>query len=258
MKLENKVAIVTGGGRGIGKEIALAFAREGANVLVCGRTRDVLDRTANEINSIGQRSVAIVSDVTDEMQVAEMVNVAVSRLGHIDILVNNAGIAGPTSAITAVSRASWDDTIAANLTSAFLCSRAVIPVMIKRRSGKIINISSVAGKTAYALRSPYAAAKWGMIGLSVTLAEELGGHNIQVNAICPGPTAGERMTSVIAHRAKELGLSEAEMEQAFVAKTALKRMADPKHVAAAALFFASEDSGSVTGEVLEVSSGYAL
>ncbi len=130
--------------------------------------------------------------------------------------------------------------------------------MIERRSGKIINISSIAGKTAYALRSPYATSKWGMLGLSRTLAQELGPHNIQVNAICPGPTDGERIRSVIAGRARELGRPEPEIERLYVEATALKRMVNPDHVAAAVLFFVSEEGDSITGDALDVSAGYAL
>jgi len=258
MKLKDQVAIVTGGGRGIGKEIALALANEGANVLVSGRHREVLDSTAAEIEALGRRSVVTVTDVSNEAQVNEMVQAAVNAFGRIDILVNNAGLVGPTAPVTGVKREDWDEVFAVNLTGAFLCAKAVIPHLIEHRSGKIINISSIAGKMAYALRSPYAASKWGMLGLSATLALELGTHNIQVNAICPGPTAGDRMTGVIAGRAKELGRSVEEIEKLYVEGTALKRMVDPKHVAAAVVFFCSEDGDSITGEALEVSAGYAL
>jgi NAD(P)-dependent dehydrogenase (short-subunit alcohol dehydrogenase family) len=187
-----------------------------------------------------------------------MVNTALESFGRIDILVNNAGITGPTAPVTNQTRDAWDEVLAVNLTGAFLCARAVIPHMVERHSGKIINISSIAGKMAYALRSPYAASKWGMLGLSCTLAQELGPHNIQVNAICPGPTAGPRMTGVIAGRAKELGLTVEEVERTYVEGTALKRMVDPNHVAAAVIFFCSGDGNSITGESLDVSAGYGL
>jgi len=258
MKLSNKAAIVTGGGKGIGREIAFALAREGANVLVAGRQSDVLEQTASEINSLGTRSLSCVTDVSEELQVNSMVNTALENFGHIDILVNNAGITGPTAPITNLTRDAWDEVMAINLTGAFLCARAVIPHMISRGSGKIVNISSIAGKMAYALRSSYAASKWGMLGLSATLAQELGPYNIQVNAICPGPTAGERMSGVIVQRAKELGRSVEEVERMYVEGTALKRMVDPKHVAAAAVFFSSSESDSITGEALEVSAGFGL
>ena len=258
MKLKDKAAIVTGGGRGIGKEIALALAREGSTVLVSGRQQDVLEQTATEIRSLERRSAFIVADVSNESQVTEMVDLALRTFGQIDILVNNAGVTGPTAPVTNLSRAEWDEVMSVNLTGAFLCARAVIPHMIQRGSGKIVNISSVAGKMAYALRSPYAASKWGMLGLSCTLAQELGAHNIQVNAICPGPTAGDRMTGVIAGRAKELGRTVEEVERDYVEATALKRMVEPKHVAAAVVFFCSSESNSITGEALEVSAGFSL
>jgi len=258
MLLTNTIALVTGGGRGIGKAIALALAREGADVAVTGRYQDVLDAVAREIASIGQRSVAIASDVSDELQVQDTVSAVRERLGSINLLVNNVGIAGPTAPLTEVTTAEWDETMSVNLRSAFLCSRAVIPQMIERRAGKIINISSIAGKIGYALRSPYAASKWGMIGLSQSLAQELGPSNIQVNTICPGPTDGERMRSVIANRARELGKSETEVEAIYVAGTALKRMVDPNHVAEAVVFLASASGDSITGVALDVSAGFAI
>jgi len=167
-------------------------------------------------------------------------------------------VAGPTAPITNITRSEWDEVLAVNLTGAFLCAKAVIPHMIQRQSGRIVNISSVAGKRAYALRSPYAASKWGMIGLSATLAQELGPHNIQVNAICPGPTAGARLRAVIAGRARELGRSETEVERLYVEGTALKRMVDPEHVAAMVLLLVSDEGSSITGEAIDVSAGYGL
>jgi len=258
MKLPNQAAIITGGGQGIGKAIALKLAREGADVLVSGRHRDTLENTAREIEKLGRRSLVAVTDVSQESQVSAMVEAALQYFGRIDILVNNAGVTGPTAPITSVSRDEWDHVFAVNLTGAFLCAKAVIPHMIERRSGKIINISSIAGKLAYALRSPYAASKWGMIGLSRTLAQELGPHNIQVNAICPGPTAGDRMRGVIAGRARELGQTEAEVERLYVEGTALKRMVDPDHVAAMVVLLVSNEGSSITGEAIDVSAGYAL
>jgi len=258
MILGNQTAIVTGGGKGIGKAIALALAREGANVVVSGRNKEALESAANELQALGITSLAIEADVSNESQVAELIDVTQKKFGRIDILVNNAGVTGPTAPATQISRAEWDEVLAINLTGAFICAKAVIPYMIQRGSGKIINIASIAGKLAYALRSPYAASKWGMIGLSRTLAQELGPYNIQVNAICPGPTDGERMRGVIAGRARELGKTEQEVERLYLEGTALKRMVDPGHVAAAVVFFASEEGSSITGEALDVTAGYAL
>jgi len=258
MKLEDQAAIVTGAGRGIGKEIALALAREGADVVLASRDQDALDRVAHEIRDLGRRALVVRTDVSDEAQVAAMTDSALKEFGRIDILVNNAGLVGPTMPLAKLSREDWDHVMAVNLTGAFLCSRAVIPHMMSQGSGCIINIASIAGKLAYALRSPYAVSKWGMLGLSRTLAQELGPHNIRVNAICPGPTAGERMQGVIAGRAKELGRPVEEVERTYLEGTALKRMVDPTHVAAAVVFLASQEGSSITGEAIDISAGFSL
>ena len=258
MKLRDQTAIVTGAGRGIGKEIAVALAREGANVVLAARDEDALKTVADEIQTMGRRALVIKTDVSNEAQVVAMVDAAIKEFDRIDILVNNAGVVGPTAPVTKVSREEWDQVIAVNLTGAFLCARAVIPHMLERRSGSIINISSIAGKLAYALRSPYAASKWGMLGLSRTLAQELGDSNIRVNAICPGPTSGDRMRAVIAGRAKELGRSEEEVERTYLQGTALKRMVDPSHVAAAVVLLVSAEGSSITGEAIEITAGYGL
>ena len=258
LKLANRVAIVTGGGHGIGKAIAVTLAQNGARVMICGRQKELLDTTVREVVATGSEAAMTITDVSDETQVQTMVSSTLGRFDHIDILINNAGVAGPTAPVTGVTRAEWDEVMAVNLTGPFLCAKAVIPHLIQQRSGKIVNIASIAGKLAYALRSPYAASKWGMLGLSQTLALELGQYNVQVNAVCPGPTAGDRMQFVIAKRAQELGMPEQDVEKLYVEGTALKRMVDPRHVAATVLFLVSPDSDSITGEAWDVSAGYAL
>jgi len=258
LKLANRVAIVTGGGHGIGKAIAVTLAQHGAKLMICGRQQELLETAMREIEATGTEAAMSITDVSDEAQVQALVSSTIQRFGRIDILINNAGVVGPTAPVSAVTRAEWDEVMAVNLTGAFLCAKAVIPHLIQQRSGKIVNISSIAGKLAYALRSPYAASKWGMLGLSQTLALELGPHNVQVNAVCPGPTAGDRMQSVISKRALELGLPEQDVAKLYVEGTALKRMVDPGHVAATVLFLASSDSDSITGEAWDVSAGYAL
>ena len=258
MKLTNQTAIVTGAGRGIGKEIALSLAREGADVLLASRDVQALEHTGSEIRELGRRAVVLGTDVTNETQVATMVAIAIKEFKRIDILVNNAGAVGPTTPLAKLSREDWDQVIAVNLTGPFLCSRAVIPHMVAQSSGSIINIASIAGRLAYALRSPYAVSKWGMLGLSRTLAQELGPSNIRVNAICPGPTSGDRMSAVIAGRAKELGQPIKEVERAYVEGTALKRMVDPAHIGAAVVFLASKEGSSITGEAIDITCGFAL
>jgi NAD(P)-dependent dehydrogenase (short-subunit alcohol dehydrogenase family) len=258
MKLDKKVSIVTGGGRGIGRAIALRFASEGAAVVVAGTTAESIESVAQEIRARGGRSLAVGADVSDEAQVARMVASAIDEFGGIDVLVNNAGIAGPTALVAEVSREDWDRTIAVNLTGAFLCAKHALPGMMERRGGRIINITSIAGLRAYALRSPYAASKWAMIGLTRTLAEEAGRYDITVNAIAPGPVRGPRIDSVIRNRAAAMGRPVEEVERDYVEPTALKRMADEDDIAAMAVFLASEEGRNITGETLNISSGYRL
>jgi sorbitol-6-phosphate 2-dehydrogenase len=258
MSLANQVAIVTGGGNGIGRAIALRLARDGADVVVAGRRQGALEESAAKVRALGKKSLAVVADVSREDDVSAMAKRAIEAFGRTDILVSNAGIMGPTAPVVNVKRADWDEVLAINLTGAYLCAKAVLPDMIARRSGKIINISSVAGKIAYALRSPYAVSKWGMIGLTLTLAAEAGASNIQVNAVCPGPVAGERIRRVIEHRAAELGRPAAEVERFYVEDTALKRMATEEDVAALVAFLASSHADNITGQAIDVSAGHSL
>jgi NAD(P)-dependent dehydrogenase (short-subunit alcohol dehydrogenase family) len=256
--IENRTAIVTGGGVGIGRAIALALAHRGANVVVTSRTRQALRDTSEEIRKIGGRSLPVVSDVSNEAEVASVVALAIREFGSVDILVNNAGIAGPTAPVVKTELADWNQTLTVNLTGAFLFSKAVLPGMIGRKSGKIVNISSIAGKMAYALRTPYAASKWGMIGFTRSLAQEVGPHNIQVNAVCPGPVEGQRMRDVISARALELGRPEEEVERLYTDATALKRMVSESDIASMVLFLVSGEAENITGQAIEVTAGYAL
>jgi NAD(P)-dependent dehydrogenase (short-subunit alcohol dehydrogenase family) len=259
VKLAGRVAIVTGGGRGIGRAIARRFAAEGAAVVVAGTGRDHLEATAAEIAAGGGRALALVADVTDEPAVVSMVEATVGSYGRLDILVNNAGMSGPTATVADTAREDWERTIAVNLTGAFLCAKYAIAHLILAGGGRIINIASVAGLIGYALRSPYAASKWGMIGFTRSLALEVGERGITVNAIAPGSVRGERIEDVIRNRAASLGKTVAEVEREyFVESTALKRMVDPEDIAAAALYLASDEARNITGETLNVSAGFRL
>jgi NAD(P)-dependent dehydrogenase (short-subunit alcohol dehydrogenase family) len=258
MKLKDRVCIITGGGRGLGRDMALAFSREGAHLVVSGTTESAVSSTAAELQTSGVRAVAIVCDVSDEDAVRGMVAATMREFGQIDVLLNNAGIIGPTAAVSEVKREDWDHTIAVNLTGAFLCAKAVLPHMAERKSGKIINISSVAGHVGYPLRSPYAVSKWGMIGLSQTLAAEWGGYNIQVNTISPGPVRGPRIDEVIRRRAEQSNRPLEDVKREFLSKLSLGRFVEADHVAATAVFLASSEGDGITGEVIQVSSGYGL
>lgn len=258
MKLKDRVSIITGGGRGIGRAIALRFAKEGAHTVIAGTSKENIESTASEISERGRRSLAVVTDVSDEASIEQMIAATLNEFGQIDILVNNAGVIGPTAPVTRVDREQWDSVLAINLTGAFLCAKHALPHMIERQAGTIINITSIAGLIAYALRSAYAVSKWGMIGLTRTLAEEAGRHNITVNAIAPGPVRGPRIEEVVRRRAAEMGRSFEEVERDYIEPTALKRMVEEDDIAAMALFLASEEGRNITGETLNVSGGYRL
>ncbi|TMQ73181.1 MAG: SDR family oxidoreductase [Candidatus Eisenbacteria bacterium] len=259
MRLTDRAALITGGGRGIGRAIALRFAAEGAAVAVCGTGRDALETTAHDITAAGGRALALIADVADEAAVARAIAATVARFGRLDILVNNAGIAGPTAAAVDARREEWARTLDVNLTGAFLCAKHAIPHLIASGNGRILNITSVAGKIGYALRSAYAASKWGMIGLTRSLAIEVGPQGVTVNAIAPGSTRGERIAAVVRDRAAALGRRPEDVEREFfIEANALKRMVEPEEIAATAAFLASDEARNITGETLGVSAGFRL
>jgi NAD(P)-dependent dehydrogenase (short-subunit alcohol dehydrogenase family) len=258
MKLEGKVAIITGGGRGIGRVIAQRFADEGAAVTVSGTNKEALDGVAQEIRDRGGWALTIVADVADEAAVETLIAATLAEFSGLDILVNNTGIAGPTAPVIEVRREDWDRTLAVNLTGAMLCAKHALPHMISQRSGRIINITSIAGLQGYALRSPYCASKWAMIGLTQTLAIEAGQYNITANAIAPGPVRGPRIESVIRNRAAQMNVTFEEVERQYIEPIALKRMVEEDDIAAMALFLASDEGRNITGETLNISGGYRL
>jgi NAD(P)-dependent dehydrogenase (short-subunit alcohol dehydrogenase family) len=258
MRLKDQIALVTGGGKGIGRVIALRLAADGARVAVTGRHQADLDDTLALIQKEGGRGIAIAANVADEKKIGELFNSVRRQLGAIRMLVNNAGIAGPTASVGQMNRASWDEVLAINLTGPMLCCRAVLPDMLAQGGGKIINIGSVAGKRAYALRSPYAVSKWGLIGFTLTLAQEVGANNIQVNIVNPGPVEGERLRRVIEERAKELGQPAKGIENYYLEGTALKRFVAPEDVAATVAFLASSEADNITGQSIDVSAGHSL
>lgn len=258
MKLEGKVSIITGAGGGIGRAIALRFAEEGSAVVISGPTKGKVERVVAEITSAGGRALPSITDVSEEPDVEEMVAAALKEFGRIDILINNAGIAGPTALVHRTDRKDWDRTMEVNVTGAFLCAKHALPHMIEQGAGRIINITSIAGLRAYAFRAPYCASKWAMIGLTRTLAEEAGRHDITVNAIAPGPVYGPRIESVIMNRAAEMKLPYDEVEKQYVEPTALKRMVEEQDIAAMALFLCSSEGRNITGQTIDISGGYRL
>jgi NAD(P)-dependent dehydrogenase (short-subunit alcohol dehydrogenase family) len=189
MKLKDKVALITGGGRGIGKAIATAYAREGARMAICARTRTELDQTVSELSSCGVEAAGWTCDVALEEPVKEFVAGAHKRFGRIDVLVNNAGVMTRPAPITELEVRKWDYTMAVNLRGPFLVTQAVLPIMIKQKSGSIINVSSMIGRGAYANFIAYATSKWGLEGFSQTLAAEMRASHIRVNSVEPGYVA---------------------------------------------------------------------
>lgn len=260
MRLQSKVAIVTGGGKGIGRAIALAFAREGATIMIASRTVSALEETCREIADKGGTAAYVQSDVSDEKQVERLVAETVRQFGQIDILVNNSGVSGPTSRVVDMDLAQWNETLAIDLTGSMVCAREVLKHMILRRSGNIINVVSEGGRSAdgrsgYPMRAAYCCSKMGLIGLTETLSVEMGEYGIRVNAVSPGPVLGERLLNVVSKRVSETGKSVEEMMTSLSANNSLKRIATEEECAAVAVFLASDESSAVTGQTIPVSCG---
>ena len=257
MKLDGRVAIVVGSARGIGAAIARAFAQEGASIVLVDieEMKPKLDEVAQEINRKGGKAIAIVADATNDAQVSEMVDETVRRWSKIDILINSAGLRGPLVPVQEITEPEWDSVLAVNLKAVFLCCRAVLKVMIKQKSGSIVSISGTAGKEGMALRGALCAAKWGLLGLTQTIAKEAGPFGIRANVICPGGVDEPDLRTMYAERAKGLGMAFQELEKNVLEQTPLRKYASHEEIAKAALFLASSDSSHTTGEALNVSGG---
>jgi len=254
VKLKDKVAIVTGGGRGIGRAIALAFAREGADVALTARTREQLEAVGKEVQTSGRRALALPMDVSDRSSIRTMVEQVLEAFGTVDILVNNAGVGSSANPkpLSQYDDEFWDYTLAVNLTSAYISSKAVLPVMLDKKSGCIINISSVAGKIGAVHGCAYSVTKHGIIGLTRTLALEVANEGIRVNAICPGPVRTDMFLKRMKYDADRLGKSTEEWEDSL---TPMGRMLEPAEIAPLAVYLSSEESGAMTGQAITISGG---
>jgi NAD(P)-dependent dehydrogenase (short-subunit alcohol dehydrogenase family) len=240
--------LITAGASGIGAVIADAFLGAGARVHICDNDAAALAAFVDARAGLS----GTVANVSDEAQMVDLFTALTADLGGLDVLVNNAGIAGPTGAIDEIGAADWRHTIEVNLTGQYLSAHHAVPLLRQSDDAAIVNISSAAGRFGYALRTPYASAKWGVVGLSASLAKELGPAGIRVNAILPGIVDGERMRKVIADRAATMDLSYAEMETRYLQTISLRRMVDPEDVAAMTLFLCSPGGHNVSGQAIGV------
>jgi len=257
--LGEKVAVVTGGNQGIGLAIAQAMAKAGAAVAICARTEDSLVRAAAGIRNLGVDCMALRCDVADPASTDAMAAAVLDHYGKVDVVVANAGIAGAIRPMHEITYAEWRECVGIDLDGVYLTFRKFIPAMIRSgQGGSLIALSSMTGKRPLPERTPYGAAKMGVIGLVRSLALELGPSKIRVNSVCPGAVAGPRLDRIVKQQAAALGITEAESMRQFSDPSALKRPTMPEEVAAACVFLASDASSGITGEDMNVSAGLVM
>jgi NAD(P)-dependent dehydrogenase (short-subunit alcohol dehydrogenase family) len=240
--------LVTAGASGIGLEIARAFVREGARVHIC----DVDERALSEAKKADPQLTQSVCDVSDRAQVARLFDDALKALGSLDCLVNNAGIAGPTGRVEEINPEDWDRCLAIDITGQFNCVRLAVPHLKQSHNASIMNLSSQAGKHGFPLRSAYAAAKWGVIGFTKSIAIELGPLGIRVNALLPGLVAGDRIRRVIEAKAQQAGVSFKDQEAAMFRSVSIKEYVTPQQLADMVVYTASPRAKTISGQAISV------
>lgn len=245
LELEGARVIVTAGAQGIGRAIVEGFLAEGARVATCDIDEAALASLPEEVWRQG-------CDVSDAAQIGAFMQAAIAELGGLDVLVNNAGIAGPTGPVEELAPEDWEQCLSICLTSQFHCVRHAVPALRESGNASIINLSSMAGRVGFALRTPYAAAKWGVIGFTKSLSIELGKDGIRANAILPGIVAGDRQRRVLEAKAQRLGKSFEEVEAAAFSYTSLKEYVSPEQIADQILFLASPRGRTISGQAISV------
>lgn len=256
--LHGQTAFVTGGGQGIGQTICTRLARHGADVVIADLEETAMDETEALVEAEGGRGIVRPLDLRDEDDVEDAAAAALRASGSIEILVNNAGIAGPTAPCEAVTVEEWDHTMAVNLRGMFLMTRELLPGMKDQEYGRIVNISSISGKRPLTHRTPYAASKMGVIGFTRTLATEVGEHDINANAICPGPVEGPRIERVIERQAETRDMTVEAVRQEFQSENPRNEFVQAEDVAASVAYLCSADASRITGEDLNVSAGFVM
>ncbi|WP_255197699.1 SDR family NAD(P)-dependent oxidoreductase [Halorarius litoreus] len=254
----NSTAIVTGGGRGIGQAICEELADAGVDIVIADIDANLMEETASLVRSAGQEAYPVQTDLSDFDSVRDAVDQAFASCSEIDVLVNNAGIAGPTAACEDVDPQEWDATLDVNLRGAFFMCREVLPAMKERGYGRIVNIASVTGKRPLVNRTPYATAKMGLIGFTRTLAAEVGRHDINVNAVCPGSVDGPRIRSVFERQAEATGRSFDAVEADVKNESARGELVDKRAVANTVRYLCSDDARQITGQDINVSAGKVM
>lgn len=246
--LRGAKVLVTAGASGIGLELVQAFAAEGAVVVACDIDEKAIRQRAVDLPGVSW----LQADVADRAKVAELFDNARAKLGGLDVLVNNAGIAGPTGPVEEIEPEEWDRTLQVNITGQFNCVRLAVPHLRGSDNPSIINLASAAGRLGFPMRTPYAASKWAVVGFTKSLSMELGPSGIRVNALLPGSVDGPRIRSVFEKKAKARGLSVEEVAAAALEATSLGKLIPPQHIAAMAVYLASDIGATISGQAISV------
>jgi NAD(P)-dependent dehydrogenase (short-subunit alcohol dehydrogenase family) len=254
--IEGKITLITGSAQGIGKATAKEFARQGARLFLCDLNPETLAAAKAELEAMGAEVAALRYDARDPQDVETVFNAVIETYGDIDILVNNTGIPGPTASILETTLEDWNAVMEINLRGTFLFSKLAAPYMIKKQFGKIINLSSMTGKRSLLHRTPYCTSKTGVIGFTRCLAEELGVSNINVNAVCPGVVAGDRLDMLFTRAMERTGQSRETIMAGLMASSMIKRPTPPEKIAKLIVFLADDDlSNDITAQDFNINCG---